>query len=166
MRETDDYYFFWKHQFGQWTLRNMVDVDGIEYNCCEQFMMYKKAILFGDKAIAQQLLAEKDPSAQQKMGRLIRGFKAELWDKHKLGIVWYGNYLKFTQHPDLQERLLQTGDKILAEASPYDLIWGVGLGAKDDNILDSANWRGQNLLGKTLMSLRALLAVTAKDTGL
>ena len=144
----------------------MVDVDGIEYNCCEQFMMYKKAILFGDKAIAQQLLAEKDPSAQQKMGRLIRGFKAELWDKHKLGIVWYGNYLKFTQHPDLQERLLQTGDKILAEASPYDLIWGVGLGAKDDNILDSANWRGQNLLGKTLMSLRALLAVTAKDTGL
>lgn len=163
MRETDHYYFFWKHQFGQWTLRDMIDVDGITYNCCEQYMMYKKAILFGDLEIAQKLLAEPDPSAQQKMGRLIRGFNAQLWDKHKLGIVWYGNYLKFTQHLDLQERLLQTGDKILAEASPYDLIWGVGLGAKDDNILDSANWRGQNLLGKTLMSLRALLALPAKE---
>ena len=129
-------------------------------------MMYKKAILFGDLEIAQKLLEEPDPSAQQKMGRLIRGFQAELWDQHKLGVVWYGNYLKFTQHQDLQDRLLQTGHKILAEASPYDLIWGIGLGAKDDKILDQANWRGQNLLGETLMSVRSLLTAAAKNTGL
>ena len=72
-----------------------------------------------------------------------------------MGIVWYGNYLKFSQHEDLRERLLATGDRILAEASPYDLIWGIGYRAKDDLALDQKNWRGQNLLGKILMSVRS-----------
>jgi hypothetical protein len=25
MRETEEFYFFWKHQFGQWTKRDMTD---------------------------------------------------------------------------------------------------------------------------------------------
>ena len=42
--------------------------------------------------------------------------------------VYDANYAKFSQHKDLKEQLLETGDKIIVEASPYDLIWGVGLG--------------------------------------
>lgn len=154
MKETDKYYLFWKHQFGQWTLRDMVDMDGKVYNCCEQYMMFKKAELFNDKEIAEKILAEKDPSNQQKLGRQIRGFIPEKWDKNKIGIVWYGNYLKFTQHEDLRKRLLATEDRIMAEASPYDLIWGIGFRANDDLALDQKNWKGKNLLGKILMSVR------------
>ncbi|GAA5443032.1 hypothetical protein Misp06_01208 [Microbulbifer sp. NBRC 101763] len=33
MRETEKFYFFWKHQFGQWTLRDISDIDGQIYNC-------------------------------------------------------------------------------------------------------------------------------------
>ena len=157
MRETEKYYLFWKHQFGQWTLRDMVDTDGINYNCCEQYMMYKKATLFNDKEIAIKILEEKDPSNQQKLGRQIKGFIPEKWDKNKIGIVWYGNYLKFTQHDDLRKRLLATEDKIMAEASPYDLIWGIGFRANDDLALNQRNWKGQNLLGKVLMSVRDAL---------
>ena len=62
MRETNKYYFFWKHQFGQWTQRDMSDPEGITYNCCEQYMMYKKAILFQDKELAKIILAEIEPS--------------------------------------------------------------------------------------------------------
>lgn len=154
MKETDKYYLFWKHQFGQWTLRNMVDTDGKVYNCCEQYMMFKKAELFNDKEIAEKILAEEDPSNQQKLGRQIRGFIPEKWDKNKIGIVWYGNYLKFTQHEDLRKRLLATEDRIMAEASPYDLIWGIGFRVNDDLALDQKNWKGKNLLGKILMSVR------------
>lgn len=154
MKETDRYYLFWKHQFGQWTLREMRDPDGIVYNCCEQYMMYKKAQLFSDQEIAKKILAEKDPAHQQKLGREIKGFDQATWNQHKIGIVWYGNYLKFIQHQDLKERLLATDNKILAEASPYDLIWGIGFRATDEKALDEKNWRGQNLLGKTLMSVR------------
>jgi predicted NAD-dependent protein-ADP-ribosyltransferase YbiA (DUF1768 family) len=35
--------------------------------------------------------------------------------------------------------------------------WGVDLGSKDDNILNPRNWKGQNLLGIVLMSVRNLL---------
>lgn len=157
MKETEDYYLFWKHQFGQWTLRDMRDPDGITYNCCEQYMMYKKARLFGDVDMAERILAELDPSSQQQRGREIKGFDAAVWDNHKIGIVWYGNYLKFSQHQDLKERLLATGNKLLAEASPYDLIWGIGWRASDEEALDERNWKGQNLLGRTLMSVREAL---------
>ncbi len=154
MRETEKFYFFWKHQFGQWTLREMVDPDGIKYNCCEQYMMYKKALLFCDQDSANRILNETKPANQQKLGRIVKGYKQELWDQNKFGIVWYGNFLKFSQHKDLRDRLLATKGKILAEASPYDLVWGVGYSAEDDAILNPDNWTGRNLLGEVLMSVR------------
>ncbi|MEZ5039963.1 MAG: NADAR family protein [Saprospiraceae bacterium] len=162
MRETDKLYLFWKHQFGQWTIREIVDVDGVVYNCCEQFMMYKKAALFKDVDTARKILEEREPSNQQKLGREINGFIPEMWDRHKVGIVWYGNYLKFSQHEDLKNRLLATGNRTMAEASPYDLIWGIGLRSSDDLALDERNWKGQNLLGKVLMSVRGALKFEEK----
>ena len=36
------------------------------------------------------------------------------------------------------------------QASPLDCIWGVGLHWKDDLILNSKNWKGQNKLGIAL----------------
>lgn len=157
MRQTDDFYFFWKHEFGQWTMRDMTDSDRITYNCCEQYMMYKKAMLFDDVITANKILSEDKPRNQQSLGRDVSNFDQKIWDAHKFDIVKQANLLKFTQHPRLKVRLLATGNKILVEASPYDLVWGVGFAAKDDKILDMANWRGQNLLGKVLMSVRTAL---------
>ncbi len=157
MRETDEYYFFWRHQFGQWTLRNMTAPDRITYNCCEQYMMYHKAMLCGDRVTAEKILSEPEPALQKDLGREVQHFDSALWDQHKLGVVWYGNFLKFSQHRDLRERLVATGNKILAEASPVDLVWGVGFKDSDDRILDPSNWTGKNLLGKVLMSIRTLM---------
>lgn len=157
MRETEDLYLFWEHQFGQWTKRDMVDIDGTSYNCCEQFMMAKKALLFGDLETQSKIMATTSPKEQKQLGREVVNFDAGFWDLHKFAIVWMANFLKFSQHPDLKERLLNTGDKILAEASPVDLIWGIGFAAKDDEALDPAQWRGQNLLGEVLMSVRDAL---------
>ncbi|WP_444946014.1 NADAR family protein [Microbulbifer sp. VTAC004] len=157
MRETEKFYFFWKHQFGQWTLRDISDIDGQTYNCCEQYMMYKKAILFGDIKTADNILKEENPSEQQRLGRAVLGYESKTWDQHKLGVVWTANYLKFTQHEDLKERLLETNNKILAESSPHDLIWGIGLSSDDNRILNPDNWTGKNLLGEILMSIRSII---------
>ena len=55
------------------------------------------------------------------------------------------------------EFLLNTGDKIIVEASPYDSIWGIGMGAKDENIEYPTAWKGENLLGFAIMEVRDLL---------
>ena len=157
MKETSDLYLFWRHQFGQWTKREMVDLDGTIYNCCEQYMMAKKALLFNDQITLSRIMRSESPKEQQALGREIQNFEAQKWDKHKYAIVWFGNYLKFTQHDDLAERLLATNHKILAEASPYDLVWGIGFAAEDELALNVECWTGKNLLGKVLMSVRDAL---------
>lgn len=50
--------------------------------------------------------------------------------------------------------LLDTAPTLLVEASPFDRVWGVGLGADNPRIDDPASWRGSNLLGKILTKLR------------
>lgn len=157
MRETDQVYLFYEHQFGQWTKRDMVDVDGVVYNCCEQYMMAKKALLFRDLDTLGRIMASASPREQKQLGREVANFDPVVWNRYKFAVVWMGNFLKFSQHPDLRERLLNTGDKLLAEASPVDLVWGIGFAATDDEALDPRQWRGQNLLGEVLMSVRGAL---------
>ena len=70
---------------------------------------------------------------------------------------------KFTQKPELAKQLTDTGDQVLVECSPFDTIWGAGLGKQtkdgraDDRWKDSCNWRGKNKLGFLLMDVRDIL---------
>ncbi len=149
------YTFFWKSHspFSQWYLCNFV-VDGIEFNCAEQYMMYKKAELFSDLETAKKILESTSPAKQKKLGRQVKGFDQQIWDQHCKQIVYEGNYAKFTQNPDLKEELLKTKGTILVEASPVDRIWGVGLSEEDPRILNPKEWRGRNYLGEILTKLR------------
>lgn len=54
--------------------------------------------------------------------------------------------------PSLAKKLLETGERELVEASPYDRVWGIGYGAADAE--DSREFWGENLLGKALMRVR------------
>lgn len=150
---TDKYYFFWKHQFGQWTIAPIVDDCGRTYNCCEQYMMFWKAMFFNDLEIAREIISEKNPYEQQKLGRKVKRYNEDAWIKEREPIVYRGNFLKFTQHPELRTRLLETHPLLLVEAS-LDKIWGCGLTINNPQILDSRNWTGKNLLGKILTNVR------------
>jgi ribA/ribD-fused uncharacterized protein len=55
----------------------------------------------------------------------------------------------------LRERLLETGERELIEASPSDRIWGIGFG-KNNAEANKERW-GLNLLGKALMRVRERL---------
>jgi ribA/ribD-fused uncharacterized protein len=69
-------------------------------------------------------------------------------------LVVTGNYQKFSQHPQLKEYLLTTGDRVLVEASPVDAIWGIGVAATHPDAMQPAKWPGENLLGFALMEVR------------
>lgn len=150
--------FFWKlhhknEEFSNWYPREFV-IEGIRYNCVEQYMMAKKAMLFGDVTIYQQIMQTEDPGKCKDLGKLVRGFDPATWDSCKYEIVYNGNYAKFTQHPDLMAKLKATGDAVMAEASPQDRIWGIGMDAYDPDAGDPQKWKGENLLGKILMEIR------------
>lgn len=126
------------------------------YNCAEKYMMHKKALLFGDTEIAHKILNTDSPPEIKKLGRMVRGFYPELWDLHKVNIVYTGNLLKFSQHPEYGKLLIKT-PYLLVEANPKDNIWAIGKSVDDPNLTDQNSW-GLNLLGKVLMKVREAIS--------
>ena len=155
---TEDCFFFWKPPavFGQWTMSGF-EVDGISYNCAEQYMMAEKARLFEDQDALSKIMASESPRTQKALGQKVRGFSESTWREHREQIVTRGNLAKFSQDRERREELLETGEATLVEASPLDRIWGIGLRADDPRVLDPHQWQGLNLLGKALMSVRQSL---------
>jgi len=156
MPQNDHILPFWKGKFSQWTIAPM-KIGGITYNCAEQWMMASKARHFGDLKSLDLIMKEQDPAKQQKLGRGVTPYDEDEWNMVAKAYVFIGNSAKFSQHPDLKQKLLDTGDKILVEASPFDKKWGVGLDKSDDRIWDKSQWQGANWLGEVLMAVRDLL---------
>ena len=75
---------------------------GIKFNCCEQYMMYHKAVTFNDEKSKWIILDELDPREHKKLGRMIRGFSKHKWDEVKFDVVVRANVLKFTQAKALE----------------------------------------------------------------
>jgi ribA/ribD-fused uncharacterized protein len=151
---SNSFTFFWKT--GPFTQRFMSEfiVDGVIFNCAEQYMMAEKARMFGDIQILNQIMSTNNPMEQKRLGRLVRNFDPVRWGNKCNSIVYKGNINKFEQNPRLKQRLLDTKDSIMVEASPYDKIWGVGLRESDPRITNPDLWQGQNRLGFVLMQVR------------
>jgi ribA/ribD-fused uncharacterized protein len=131
--------------------------ESMVYKHCEQWMMAHKAILFNDKESFSKIMDTRQPKVCQYLGGMVKNFEQERWDNTKEHLVFMGNLLKFSQNPSLGAFLLSTGDNIIAEASPTDKIWGIGCNLTDENAYDKDKWRGQNLLGESLMKVRECL---------
>lgn len=150
--------FFWGKKNGnkclsQWYMADFY-VGHIKYCCMEQYMMSKKALLFGDKEINEEIMKSSSQGEIKALGRKIRGFKEEIWSQFKRPIILTGNYYKFCQLENLRKFLMGTGDAMLVEASPYDRIWGIGMGAEEAGQCGIDKWKGENLLGFALMEVR------------
>jgi ribA/ribD-fused uncharacterized protein len=129
--------------------------EGLEFHSVEQYMHYKKAKLFKDEEIAEQIMLEKTPLATKRLGRKVKNFDPSIWNENKKNIVKYGVLLKFKQNKEISEKLLNTQSLILVEAAGgrnADRIWGIGYTAKLA-LENKDNW-GENLLGKILMEVR------------
>lgn len=129
-------------------------MDGVTFSTMEQYMMYRKAVCFGDVKAAEQILATEDAAEIKALGRLVSGYDESLWNGVRQIIVYEGLLAKFLQNPDLRKQLKETGSAVLAECAVKDRIWGIGLSMHDPDRLDQAKWQGENLLGYTLMMVR------------
>jgi hypothetical protein len=161
-----EYVLFWGHTskadrlgkecLSQWFPARFV-ADGVELATAEHYMMYRKALLFGDRASAEEILSAGDPGKVKALGRAVRGFDKARWEAERSAIVVAGNVAKFSQNPALRAYLLGTGAAVLVEASPSDGIWGIGLAESDPRARQPSRWPGLNLLGFALMEARRIL---------
>jgi hypothetical protein len=160
--------FFWGHEpqgrqritktcLSQWYPAAFT-IDGQAYPTAEHWMMAEKARLFNDTEMCAQILAAPHPGAAKALGRQVAGFDHGIWTQHRQQIVIDGSLAKYRQNAALQQFLVQTGARVLAEASPQDRIWGIGLAENDSDAQIPAQWPGLNLLGFALMRVRSALA--------
>lgn len=159
------YLFFWGHKetsavtktcLSQW-FPAPFKIDGVKYLTAEHYMMAEKARLFGDQKVLERILESTHPSQAKKLGRQIANFDDVKWNSRRFDAVVEGNVAKFGQNAKLKEFLLNTGDRVLVEASPYDRIWGIGMAQDHPNIEKPESWCGLNLLGYALMEAREVL---------
>jgi ribA/ribD-fused uncharacterized protein len=130
-------------------------INGIVFNCTEQAFMYTKAKYFKDEKKALQILAAEMPWLQKKLGREVRPFNKDAWDRvapHFMNRIISD---KLQQHAEIRKVLMKTDETIIVEASEYDLIWGAGVGIDDPRIEDPKQWPGKNGLGEIFMKQRA-----------
>ena len=129
-------------------------LDGIAYNCTEQYMMHQKAITFNDDVMAKKILESNEPKQQKAYGRMVSPFDPEKWSSLCKEVVYKGCKGKFTQNEVLLKQLLNIEGTTLVEASPRDTLWGIGYSEKNPKAKTRHTWRGKNWLGEILTQLR------------
>lgn len=112
------------------------EADGLMWPTVEHYFQAMKTLSLYDRKVVSRL---ETPGEAKRAGRSLQ-LRSD-WENVKVDVMRDALRHKFTQHPDLAEKLLATGDEVLHEDSPTDKIWG---------------WRdnGLDLLGKCLMEVR------------
>ena len=130
LESTDGPLYFYGHSKGEWAFLSQWyplqfkaplfsdPHQELEFRTCEQYMMWRKAILFDDHAIADQIMLAKTPKKQKALGRKVKGFDQETWERERESIVEDGNWNKFTNSKDaakIARKLLETEDREIIE---------------------------------------------------
>lgn len=161
--------YFWRQTeqpygvFSNWAITPFTDQNGITYSSTEHYMMYHKALLMNDAVMAKTILAASTPKHAKDLGRKIRNWDETKWVNNRERIMYDGILLKCRAHPNIADLLVATKDAYIAEASPYDAIWGIGVTAAEavkltqNGLINPLKFKGLNLLGIALMSVRKTL---------
>jgi ribA/ribD-fused uncharacterized protein len=104
---------------------------------------YFQAMKFANTVHEEQIRQALTPLEAAQMGReRDRPLRSD-WEVIKDDVMREALYAKFTQHSDLKEKLLATGNAIIIEHTRNDNYWG-----------DGGDGSGKNMLGKLLMETR------------
>lgn len=124
--------------------------EGVKFYTGEHMMMYEKAMLFADLDIAKQITEVFHPQEAKMLGRKVKGFNNELWEKSRENIVENVCYCRLVYDNTLRMAAIQhrLAGRSFVEASDRDRIWGIGLNEDHPMIHEEDNWLGLNLLGK------------------
>lgn len=123
--------------------RHAIELDGAIWPTSEHYFQAQK---FAGTEFAEEVRTQPTPMLAAKMGRRRDlPFRGD-WDAVKDDVMRVALRAKFTQHPELRELLLGTGDSEIVEHTKNDAYWA-----------DGGDGSGRNRLGELLMELREFL---------
>ncbi len=115
-----------------------VFMKGIIWRTAEHYFQAQK---FAGAPLEEEVRRCQTPAKAKKFAN--KHLYPHAWHQVKDGVMLDALRAKFSQHPDLKELLLSTGNALLVENAPRDNYWGAG-----------SDGRGRNQLGKLLMQVR------------
>lgn len=107
---------------------------------------YFQAQKFLKAEYREQIRSAPTPARAAELGRSRKLPLRRDWESVKVDAMRVAVLAKFTQHADLRDRLLATGDARLVEHTENDAYWG-----------DGGDGSGKNMLGRLLMEVREQL---------
>merc|ERR1740139_1421516 len=106
------------------------------------------------------------PGTAKRLGRRVENFDDATWNRIVCSVAFQVVHQKFSKTEAIRGVLLQTGDKLIAEATRNDKSWGIGVDADDHRVQKPSQWQGANILGWALMEARAALRLGCLGTEL
>ncbi len=126
-----------------------IQLDGKQWPTSEHYFQAQK---FVDPEHQEAIRKEKSPTIAARIGRDRKKPLRRDWESVKDSIMRKAVRAKFTQHDDLRQILLSTGDARIVEHTENDSYWG-----------DGGDGKGRNMLGRILMEIREELQTQVVD---
>lgn len=133
------------------------DAEAQTFCCAMQYYAYRKACLFGDAVAADAILGETDPARFADLERSVRDVSETVWNGMRIQCLSDALLLKFSQNEELGRLLLSTDDALIVYCDPFDTVLGSGMLSVLPGSDDPEKWKGENLLGFSLMAVREKL---------
>lgn len=126
-------------------------------------LWWRKRLDFSeDRRTEELILSSPDSRAHKRIDRGACNFDNAICESVREDAVLAGSFTKFSQNPATKQYLLSIGTKLLAEASPFDPMWGIGLRSDDPEAGTPRLWPGKISLGKKLFLPSAAPFVQAR----
>ncbi|WP_146602537.1 NADAR family protein [Novipirellula aureliae] len=114
---------------------------------------YFQAMKFKSKSDQNEIRKANSPMLAARMGRDRKRTLRKDWESAKVNVMREALIAKFTQHDELRELLLSTGNAKIIEHTTNDDYWG-----------DGGDGRGKNMLGRLLVEVRLRLREESEMT--
>lgn len=134
-----------------------IQINAVTYPTVEHYLQWSKAKLLGDETAAGKIMKAKSAQSAKTLGNKLEDPEKK-WDAEQEKVLKVALKAKFSQHPDLRKKLLDTKDAVLAYSDPRDKELGIGTSATTSKAKDIKKWSGKNKLGLMLMDLRRELS--------
>ena len=145
--------FFWSDQkysrFSNFSSSPIV-IDNKLWPTVEHYFQAMKTV---DLSLQEDIRKSNGPKEAKKLGRKVP-LRSD-WEEIRYSVMLKALRVKFSDEP-YRSLLIDTGDSIIYEDSPFDTIWGTGI--------KGGVGTGMNLLGKALMQVREEMLASVPQT--